>query len=470
VRAEFVWRQMAKDAKGRVAMGACWAALHADDELGFVLGRGSTALGKAMLRAMEADNALDISGDGQIVESEFRRLFNPWVILAAEVKVRADLMWATAVKDAEGTMERLKCWEMIMADDELSYILGDGIPIKGAAILQAMKAVKALDISGDGEISHAEFKRLYRPSVIVAAQVKVRCDAMWSICEKDVKGQVERQRCWRMLLADEELGFILGKGNVAHGKEILNGMKAERALDVSGDGQISASEFARLFSPLVLVAAELKVRADTLWASSAMPKDSTGKIDRLKCWNVLMADDELSYIMGRCDVGKGEAILSAMKAARALDLSGDGIITQHEFKRLYNPTVIVSAEIKVRADAIWAAVEESGCGEVDRDALWHMLLKDDELGYILGGGDTVKGKKLLGALHDLRGLDENFDGLFSPAVLVAAGVKVRADLMWAIAAKDAEGTMERLKCWEMILTDDELSYILGRSVALKGKE
>jgi Ca2+-binding EF-hand superfamily protein len=153
-----------------------------------------------MLAAMKAAKALDISGDGRIGEFEIRRLSSPFVIVAAEVALRVEAMWATAEKDGDGQIERLKCWDMIFADQELCYILGRADVTKGNAMLAAMKAAKALDISGDGRISGDELARLSSPLVIVAAEVRLRVDAMWTAAEKSSEGQIERLKCWDMIM------------------------------------------------------------------------------------------------------------------------------------------------------------------------------------------------------------------------------------------------------------------------------
>jgi len=49
--------------------------------------------------------------------------------------------------------------------------------------------------------------------VLVAAQVKVRADALWPKMKKDKSGHIERLACWAVVMADEELGYILGKGD-----------------------------------------------------------------------------------------------------------------------------------------------------------------------------------------------------------------------------------------------------------------
>ena len=82
---------------------------------------------------------------------------------------------------------------------------------------------------------------------------------MWKVV--GTKGQVERLACWDFILADAELASIMGKGNEAKGKAMLEMMKAVRALDTSGDGAIYDEEFQRLYLPSVLLAAEDAVNA-----------------------------------------------------------------------------------------------------------------------------------------------------------------------------------------------------------------
>ena len=77
----------------------------------------------------------------------------------------------------EGKIERLACWDFILADGELAQIMGKGDPAKGKAMLQVMKAEHALDKNGDGVIQNDEFQRLYLPSNILAAEEAVRSGA-----------------------------------------------------------------------------------------------------------------------------------------------------------------------------------------------------------------------------------------------------------------------------------------------------
>ena len=60
-----------------------------------------------------------------------------------------------------------------------------------------------------------------------------------------------------MILADEELAFLMGKGDTSVGKAMQKSMKAVRALDANADGQITRKEFMRLCDENVKFTAEL---------------------------------------------------------------------------------------------------------------------------------------------------------------------------------------------------------------------
>ena len=77
-------------------------------------------------------------------------------------------MWK--VIGGSGEVERIACWDFILADDELATLMGDGSHAKGRRMLELMKSVRAIDESGDGMIDALEFQRLYLPSVLRAAE------------------------------------------------------------------------------------------------------------------------------------------------------------------------------------------------------------------------------------------------------------------------------------------------------------
>jgi hypothetical protein len=85
-------------------------------------------------------------------------------------------------------------------------------------------------------------------------------------------------------------------------------MKSNRALDVSGDGQITGAEFERLMNAEVIAEAMLKVslgaKVASLWA--AMPKDGTSQVERLACWDILLKDDELAVLIGKNELAQGK--------------------------------------------------------------------------------------------------------------------------------------------------------------------
>ena len=87
---------------------------------------------------MKRARALDISGDGQITEDEFKRLYDPAVLEAAKAEVerellraKVDRMWAATPTDAEGQIERLACWDLILADAELAGLIGESDASRG---------------------------------------------------------------------------------------------------------------------------------------------------------------------------------------------------------------------------------------------------------------------------------------------------------------------------------------------------
>ena len=85
----------------------------------------------------------------------------------ADFKAKVHALWAEISKDADTQVERIACWNIILADKELAEIVGNGDAAKGTAVLEAMKKVKALDqIKQDGRISEQEFYRLYDPTVL----------------------------------------------------------------------------------------------------------------------------------------------------------------------------------------------------------------------------------------------------------------------------------------------------------------
>ena len=103
------------------------------------------------------------------------------------------------------------------------------------------------------------------------------------------------------MLADDELASLLGRGDAAHGHSLLVAMKEIRALDVDGSGAIDEEEFGRLLWADVLFAAAdraaLKVFVDMTWED--MPKGGDGAVDRMACWDMLLADEELAEYLGK---------------------------------------------------------------------------------------------------------------------------------------------------------------------------
>ena len=86
-------------------------------------------------------------------------------------------------------------------------------------MLEAMKEVRALDVSKNGFIDANEFQRLLNPDVHAAARLKGKVDSLWAAMPKDANGSIERLACWAVLLADAELADLVGSGDAAKGKQ-----------------------------------------------------------------------------------------------------------------------------------------------------------------------------------------------------------------------------------------------------------
>lgn len=266
----------------------------------------------------------------------------------AALQAKVNTLWASVPKDSNNEVERLACWDLLLADAELAALVAKGNAEQGKKMLQAMKDVKALDISGDGKINESEFNRLFNPVVIAASSNRValvaKVQKKWGEAPKGDNGAVERLACWDLIMSDSEICSLMGNKNSAKGKAILQAMKDVKALDISGDGQIDESEFMRLFNPDVIKAASLRAKVETMW--TAVPKDTKGEVERLACWAFILDDKELPGLV-HGDPAVGSKVLLAMKEVRALDISGDGKITYDEFQRIYDPKVIEAAMKKV---------------------------------------------------------------------------------------------------------------------------
>ena len=86
-------------------------------------------------------------------------------------RVKVIKMWKVIGK--KGQVERLACWDFILADDELASIMGKGDKSIGKSMLESMKSVRALDVNRDDMIVETEFQRLYLSSALTAAMAAV---------------------------------------------------------------------------------------------------------------------------------------------------------------------------------------------------------------------------------------------------------------------------------------------------------
>ena len=212
------------------------------------------------------------------------------ISLLEPLKNKVKAMWEAIPKeDEDGQIERLKCWDLILADEELCQLVGNADAAKGKEILTAMKEVRALDqIEVNGRISEEEFLRLSDLSVLAEAArrvlLKAKVAAMWGEVQGDERfesdGEIERLAAWEIVLADDELAGLIGSGDAAVGKARLLEMKKVKALDqIKPDGRISAEEFKRLFDVDVLAAAAAAAAAGAevaAGAAEAIAEDEEG--------------------------------------------------------------------------------------------------------------------------------------------------------------------------------------------------
>ena len=99
----------------------------------------------------------------------------------------------------------------------------------------------------------------------------------------------------------------------------------------------------------------------------------------------------------------------------ALDTNGDGFITESEFTRLCDPTILVAAQAQAGSDgskgqgtkigtgdeeltldtkveAMWEAMPQSRNHTVERIACWNIILSDMELANLVGNTDAARGE------------------------------------------------------------------------------
>ncbi len=72
------------------------------------------------------------------------------------------------------------------------------------------------------------------------AVLRAKVESMWMAVEKDDKGHVPNDKCWEYIMADPELAGLLGNGDAALGRTVLDHMKGARSLDRNYDGGTSS--------------------------------------------------------------------------------------------------------------------------------------------------------------------------------------------------------------------------------------
>jgi len=173
--------------------------------------------------------------------------------------------------------------------------------------------------------------------------------------------------------------------------------------------------------------------------------------------------------------------LAAMKEVKALDISGDGRITEKEFKRMYNPLVMVAAGVKVKADEMWskARTDKNGtrCGTrhvtpstdhpLGPPRCTHVSSpKHPPLHSILSPPKHPPlHSRLLSALNRLRVLHwPRFSWFHVVPCLCSFSLH-----SLIFAPSRLPGTLDRIACWDMIFGDDDLAHIMGKGTTSDGK-
>ena len=494
-----LWNDMPKDKKSAVNRLKCWDILLADAQLASLIGQSDPAKGVAILRAMKDVRALDTSGDGKITKEEFKRLNDPEVLAAAQTRValieKVERMWGSMRKGKDGKIERVECWSVLLKDVELATLLGESHADKGLEIMHAMKAAHALDYSKDGFITVDEFRRLYNPEVISSAKSRASLISyvheMWAIIPKDdiIEGRVERLACWDFILSDYEIANLIGNLNPSKGKAMLTAMKEVRALDILGDGYIIEAGFYRLYNPIAIQSAEVRVAlpfiVDNLWNSIA--KDETEEINRVECWEIVFSHEELASTIGSGDVAEGMACLNAMKELNLGHANHVGNVNSEEFRRFCDPRLIAAActtaAVPFHLANVWKQLPKDNKGRVDRVKTWDFLFADKVLNSRIGNGDIVKGQRMLEIVRvtseesrEKKMIEVEFMLLFEESRLAAAEATVMEPLkrkvgkLWENFQKGRRGRVQQSGIWESILADEELATIVGQSDIPRGLE
>ncbi len=134
-------------------------------------------------------------------------------------------------------------------------------------------------------------------------------------------------------------------------RENIASRKADAVVEASKPTSRRGGFFSCLCGGAVVAKTDPRLikKVHNLWGSIKEKED--GEVERLKCWEIILADEALIELIGKGDSAKGKARLLAMKAVRALDqIREDGRICEEEFYRLYDGDVLASAEQFVHTD------------------------------------------------------------------------------------------------------------------------
>lgn len=183
------------------------------------------------------------------------------------LRTQIDKVWADMMRGrGSESMERMQCWGLILTDDKLARLIGDSDMDRGREILRALKDLSASSGSRSSRIDATGFVEIFDDELLAAARTKVavhyeireKLEAMW----KELVGQglhvhVDRSRCWSLVLADDELAYLLGDSDVSKGREVLRILvvQSRPPQDTEDEWGVELPEFMRLCNPDILALA-----------------------------------------------------------------------------------------------------------------------------------------------------------------------------------------------------------------------
>ena len=245
---------------------------------------------------------------------------------------------------AAATKQETSCSESKAADSPF-----------GAAVDKKASTAVAAAAAATAEASEASVETSERnesPSE-VSAEVAVAMAALWDALPKGDDGTVPWVDCWERLLVDDDVARALVINSVeskddgdalGEGRKLLAAVEYLQSYQKTSDSAVDQASFLRFLSSAEVAAARAHVElqayapsadltriVEEFWAAlpiesipvsieedgdngggdsdtSAENSDSNkGRIERLECWKLIMANNELAVALGNGDGNRGQA-------------------------------------------------------------------------------------------------------------------------------------------------------------------